>query len=547
MKWFLNFSTRNKLLLSFSLLILFLVMGILNSYSGITSIQDSQRKIYKEDLANALDMMSIRANINGIRAALLDMLIVEERVQKEAWEKDIIERTNHIDSTMQILFLRNSDKADVVSTLQEFDKVKTLFQETRDTEISPMIYAGKDSEAQKLILNVQTERYLKMRTIIEDLGQKAITSAQNSMIQSELEAANSAKRFLILGLVSILAALIITFYLNRVIAIPLKNISKIAGLVSKGDLTVYIPADSRSDEVGILSQTFSKMIENLSRVTSDILDGINVLGSTASEILAGTSQIAAGASETATAVSETTTTVEEVKQTAQVSSQKAKTVSDSAQKAAQVSQLGKKSVEQTIEGMTHIREQMESVADSIVRLSEQSQAIGEIISSVNDLAEQSNLLAVNAAIEAAKAGEQGKGFAVVAQEVKSLAEQSKQATAQVRTILMDVQKATSAAVMAAEQGSKAVEAGVRQSAEAGDAIKVLSESMVEAAQSATQIAASSQQQLVGMDQVALAMENIKQASTQNAASTKQAEQSAKNLHELGQKLKILVEQYKVKQ
>ena len=132
-------------------------------------------------------------------------------------------------------------------------------------------------------------------------------------------------------------------------------------------------------------------------------------------------------------------------------------------------------------------------------------------------------------------------LAVVAQEVKSLAEQSKQATAQVRTILMDVQKATSAAVMATEQGSKAVEAGVRQSAEAGDAIKVLAESMVEAAQSATQIAASSQQQLVGMDQVALAMENIKQASSQNAASTKQAEASAQNLHELGQKLKRLVD------
>ncbi len=114
--------------------------------------------------------------------------------------------------------------------------------------------------------------------------------------------------------------------------------------------------------------------------------------------------------------------------------------------------------------MKRIQTHMDSIAASIVRLSDQSQAIGEIIASVNDLAEQSNLLAVNAAIEAAKAGEQGKGFAVVAQEVRSLAEQSKQATAQVRNILGDIQKATSAAVMATEQGSKAVEAGVKQSA-----------------------------------------------------------------------------------
>src|SRR4028119_1286641 len=107
--------------------------------------------------------------------------------------------------------------------------------------------------------------------------------------------------------------------------------------------------------------------------------------------------------------------------------------------------------------MQRIREQMEAIGESMMRLSEQSQAIGAIIATVDDLAQQSNLLAVNAAIEAAKAGEQGKGFAVVAQEVKSLADQSKQATTQVRTILNDIQKATGAAVMATEQGSKAVE------------------------------------------------------------------------------------------
>jgi len=280
-------------------------------------------------------------------------------------------------------------------------------------------------------------------------------------------------------------------------------------------------------------------------IAGPLRQAIGTLASSASEILATTTQVTSGAAETATAVSETTTTVEEVKQTAQVSSQKAKYVSESAQKAAQVSQAGKKAVDKTIDGMSRIQQQMESIAESIVRLSEQSQAIAGIIAVVNDLAEQSNLLAVNAAIEAAKAGEQGKGFAVVAQEVKSLAEQSKQATAQVRAILNDIQKATSATVMATEQGSKAVAAGVKQSTDAGESIRVLTESIAEAAQAATQIAASSQQQLVGMDQVALAMENIKQASTQNVASTRQTETAAQSLHELGQKLKQLVEGYKV--
>ncbi len=282
------------------------------------------------------------------------------------------------------------------------------------------------------------------------------------------------------------------------------------------------------------------LVRLITRQTSQLRESIAQLSSSSSEILATTTQVATSAAETAAAVSETTATLEEVKQTAQLVSQKAKYVSDSAQKASNVSQAGRKSVEEVIQGTHRIQEQMESIGESIVRLSEHSQAIGEIIVAVNDLTEQSNLLAVNAAIEAAKAGEQGKGFAVVAQEIKSLAEQSKQATTQVRTILGDIQKATSAAVLATEQGSKAVEAGVKRSAEAAESIRVLADSVTEAAQAATQIAASSQQQMVGMDQVALAMESIKQASVQNVVGTQQVEVATRQLHELGQRLGAMI-------
>ena len=114
-----------------------------------------------------------------------------------------------------------------------------------------------------------------------------------------------------------------------------------------------------------------------------------------------------------------------------------------------------------------------------------------------------------------------------------------------RTILSDIQKATSAAVMATEQGTKAVEAGVNQSAQAGASILALTSSVTESAQAATQIAASSQQQLIGVDQVASAMESIKQATAQNVASAKQMETSARNLNDVGRKLKQLIERYKV--
>jgi methyl-accepting chemotaxis protein len=244
-------------------------------------------------------------------------------------------------------------------------------------------------------------------------------------------------------------------------------------------------------------------------------------------------------------VNETTTTVEEVRQTAHMASEKAQVVAGTAQRAAQISQQGRKSTEDMTGGIERIRQQMGAIAASMMRLSEQSHAIAQVIATVEDLAAQSNLLAVNAAMEAAKAGDAGKGFGVVAQEVKSLAEQSRQATNQVRTILADIQKAASAAVLATEEGGKAVESGAGQTSVARDAIRTLYDSVSESAQAATQIAASSQQQLVGVDQVGRAMGSILEASNQNVASAKQLESAARELDALGQRLKRAVERYEL--
>ena len=398
-----------------------------------------------------------------------------------------------------------------------------------------------------------------------------------------VSATKTARLTIVFGTaVAILLAGLVGFLITRNVAGPLRGLTAAAERITVGDLGSTIDMGERNDEVGALGRAFGrmttslrgmagvadqiaagdlratlqpqssadvlghalvKMITNLRKQIGGMVEGAAVLGSAASEIVASTAQLAAGASESAAAVSETTTTVEEIRQTSQMASQKARAVSDNAQKAVQISQSGRKSTEDAAAGMGRIRTQMEAIGESMMRLSEQTQAIGQIIASVEDLAAQSNLLAVNAAIEAAKAGEQGKGFAVVAQEVKSLAEQSRAATDRVRTILSDIQKATTAAVMATEQGNKAVEAGSRQTEIAGESILALTGTVSEAAQAATQIAASSQQQLVGMDQVAGAMENIKQASTQNVASARQLETAARSLSELGQRLKALVENY----
>ena len=445
--------------------------------------------------------------------------------------------------------------------------------------------SGTFEMAQDLILSGRGLR------LMEDAAKvlQAMEDDENGLLEKRKAEADAwvvwTKNIIVFG--GLGAALLLSlagWSITRNIARPLGEVTAAAGRIADGDINVEFASDGRDDEVGVLMQTFQRMcrslavlagrarqiaegdlttrieprsegdvlgnafaamVANLRHTMDELSQATNVLASSAHEILTSTTQLAASAAQTAATVAETTATVDEVKQTSQVSSQKAKSVADEAQKAAEVARGGKAAVEQTIEGMSGIREQMGAVAESILSLSAQGHAIGEIISTVDDLAAQSRLLAVNASIEAAKAGEEGKGFAVVAQEVRSLAEQSKLATQQVRAILNDIQKATGSAVLTTEQGSKLVEVGVLQSASSGESIRALAESVAAAAQASRMIAATSQQQFVGMDQVAMAMESIKAASTQTVASTKQAEAAAHQLHELGQKLRQIVGRFKV--
>jgi methyl-accepting chemotaxis protein len=335
-----------------------------------------------------------------------------------------------------------------------------------------------------------------------------------------------------------------------------RALAHVARRISSGELGLVAP-DGGGDEIAYLGASFNTMTfelagriereredrKKLEELLSTVAETARLLSATAAEILAATTQQAAGMREQSSAVAETVTSVDEVLQTADQAAKRAQAVANVSETAVGVSGAGRQAVEETMAAMGAAKEKTETIADDILRLAENSQAIAEIVSAVTEIADQTNLLALNASIEAARAGEHGRGFSVVASEIRDLAEQSKRATEKVRRILGDIQNATNTSVLATEDGTKSVDLALARVTEAGERIRELEMIITEAARSAGQIAASAGQQSTGMRQIHQAMNHINQAASQNLSATRQSEQAARELNELGGRLKQMLAGY----
>ena len=318
--------------------------------------------------------------------------------------------------------------------------------------------------------------------------------------------------------------------------------SEMASRVAKGDLAFAMedicPQLRKGEErnKGLLAQAISTMLNALKKQTLEIN---STLARAVGDLSTTATELASSATETSSTISHVGNTVEEVRHIAHKANDTTKAVMEEAQRMRDVSRQGSLASREAEASMQTINDEMKGIADTIVRLSEQTQSIGEINQAVTDIADQSNLLSINASIEASKAGEYGKGFSVVAQEMKNLTEQSKAATGKIGAILGEVQQATGRAVLAAERGGKAVTLGMDLAAKAGASIAELSHNVEDSTTAVEQIGASSLQQLSGMDQLVDAIDNIKTATNQNVDGARQLEQAAKDLRglvkELGEK------------
>ena len=354
-----------------------------------------------------------------------------------------------------------------------------------------------------------------------------------------------SSRLSILGTLAACALLsiLVTILISRAVVRPLATVMDFVERVGSGDLSGELPARG-SDEIARLSRTLNAMVAGLAELARTNRAATADLNAAAAEIRASAQEQAASVEEQFAAVQETAATVDEITHSGAQITKRAGEVIATAKATAQTSRQGLRAVADTAKAMDAIREQAEAVAGNIVALSEKTQAIGDIIETVNDISERTHLLALNAAIEAAAAGESGRSFAVVAAEMKQLADQAKGATVQVRGILGEIQRGINTSVMLTEEAVKRAATGKTRSDTTHRTIEEISARVEENVQTFQQIVASTNQQQLGIEQVMGALQNIRQASQQTAAGTREVEAASANLTELAQALMALAERYR---
>ena len=497
MKTLFRLSIKSTLTAGFGIIILAILITLATTHLSLKRItKTAQEQIFSLQMAQSLT--DLRADANYLNSVMTGLAMVPDIASKQQLEIMVVESYNDLreqaTSVLDSLSSRPQYRGLIDRLRQDLTEMETIYQ----TAIQ-LTHEGISEPLVSFTFEKQTPFFQKFR---ENMLQ--IEDEFETIVVSTIQETKSS-------------------YRNQTIITWIMALSLI--LVVLGML-VFIFRVFRS-------------------LYTEINNSLGVLSSSSDNMLGMITEISTGAAETTTAISETTTTVEEVRQAAMLSNEKSSELLEKSRKVGNSLEKGQESLIQVTDAMKRIDQQMNVISDTITRLAEQNRSIGEITSTVTDIADQSNLLAVNAAIEAAKAGDHGRGFAVVAQEIRRLAEQSKASTAQVKHILDEIQKSVQKAVEVTEQGSKTVKEGDMLVNKSGEIIQFLAENIEETTHSSIQISSSSQQQMAGMEQIVPAMENIRHASEQNLVGINQAQSATQELNKVGRNLKTIMQSFNI--
>jgi len=333
--------------------------------------------------------------------------------------------------------------------------------------------------------------------------------------------------------------------LNAMIA-PINEGVHILEIMAKGDFTGRITSNYKGDH-RLIKDSINSLADSLCKALAGVTEAVEATASASSEISSSTEEMAAGAHEQTQQTFEIAGGVEEMAKTILENTKNSSFAAETAKDAGRKAKDGGRIVKETIEGMNRITDVVKQTAARVEELGKESEQIGEIIRVIDDIAEQTNLLALNAAIEAARAGEQGRGFAVVADEVRKLAEKTSKATKEIETMIKRIQKDTVAAVDSMTLGTHEVENGKLLANKAGDSLEEIIASSDQLLDIVTQVASASEEQSSAADEISKSVEAISSVSQQSTSGIQQIAKAAEDLSRLTVNLENLVSQFKIEE
>ena len=312
--------------------------------------------------------------------------------------------------------------------------------------------------------------------------------------------------------------------------------------VARGDLTLR--GKVTNDALGNVSDSINYMLDNFTKVLERVRKAAMEVAVSANNILLAADEMQAGATQQDQEITNTSSAVEELTVSMKQVSNNAEASAEAARRALDAAEQGNRAVRDTLEGMQRIRASVQATAKKIKSLGDRSLEISEIINVINDITEQTNLLALNAAIEAARAGEAGRGFAVVADEVRKLAEHSRSATKDIAALIKAIQAETNEAVVVMEDGTKEVEGGAQLADQAGRALDAISSVVRQSAELVQEISLASKQQVRGTEGVAHAMQIISGITRQTSQGTRGTVATVSQLVKLSDQLNEALAQFR---
>ncbi|MBI3578215.1 MAG: methyl-accepting chemotaxis protein [Ignavibacteriales bacterium] len=544
MKWFYNLKISTKLLLSY---LLIASVAAYIGFSGINTMQwmaGEQRNFYTNSLIPIAEGGTMTTLFQRIRANIFEMILANKSEDIQYFAGRIKEMSDAIDKS-DIVLEKAVFSQEVKKAFKEFDQTRGAFSKDL-LNIIDLAKANKDNEALKMVAKGgQVDKTLRAElAAIENMQKLMLLHAQEVDKEFDAEASIAQRDTIITVIIGIMIAIALGVFIARMMSKPVKGLLGQAEEIANGNLTIEVVQHSK-DEVGQLEAAFKRMVESLRETLTQVGEASSAVASASSQISSSTEEMAAGAQEQTSQAGEVASAVEEMTKTIIENSKNAGTTADTAKEAKRAAEQGGNVVEETVSGMKRIAEVVRKSAGTVQELGKSSDQIGEIIGVIDDIADQTNLLALNAAIEAARAGEQGRGFAVVADEVRKLAERTTKATKEIAGMIKKIQTDTQGAVVSMEEGTNQVDEGIKLADKAGVSLNEIVGISQKVTDMVTQIAAASEQQSSASEQISKNVEAISAVTQQTATGTQQIARAAEDLNRLTDNLQNLVGKFKL--